>query len=157
MLEHNIHLGFSSGPVDSSLFDSFTWHRGGVYLVTGKQHRLAGRSAIKLKELQDEMVIAFNDDTYPQNILTRLCVQNGIIPAFYLEGFEIGLFQELCSNNKIAAFWEGPMDYFPELIRIEIEDINLEWEAHFIVQKNVYLNDAEKQFIEYVTSNLPIR
>jgi hypothetical protein len=125
-------------------------------LVVGKNHRLAGRCSIKLQELQDEAIIVFNDDTYPQNVLSKLCAHNRIISSFYLEGFETDLFNELCSTGKIAAFWEGPMDKLPECVRIDIEDVNLEWEAHFIVQKNVYLNKAEKMFIKYAKDKLAI-
>jgi DNA-binding transcriptional LysR family regulator len=155
MLEHDIHIGLISGPVDSALFDSFVWHKDSTYLVVGKNHPLADRSSVKLEELKNESIIVYNDDTYPQNILAGLCAQHGIIPAFYLEGFETGLFHELCLSNRIIAFWEGPMGHFPGLVRIEIEDIKLEWSACLIVQKNVYLNDAEKYFIEYAKNNLP--
>jgi DNA-binding transcriptional LysR family regulator len=155
MLEHNIHLGFSCELIDTVLFDSFTWHKGDIFLVVGKNHHLASRGSIRLKELKDEVIVVFNDDSYPQNVLSKLCAQNGIIPSFYLEGSEVALFIELCSTNKVVAFWEGPRD-FPEWVSIEIEDFNIEWEASFIVQKNVYLNDAEKIFIEYVKNNLTI-
>jgi hypothetical protein len=157
MLEHTIHLGFVSGSVDSTVFDSFTWHRGSVFLLVGKNHPLAGRPAVKIKELQNEAIIVFDEDTYPQNIIARLCAQNGVIPSFYLGGFEVGLFNELCSSNKAVAFWEGPLDNLPGCVTVEIEDMNLEWEAYFIIQKNVYLNDAEKIFIEYTKNNLSIR
>jgi hypothetical protein len=122
----------------------------------GKDHRLATKTSIKLRELQSEAVAVFQGDAYPQNIITKLCAQQGIIPSFYLEGFETGLFHELCSTNKIAALWEGSLDNFPGCVRIELEDISLEWEARFIVQKNVYLNNAEKLFIEYAKNTLAI-
>jgi DNA-binding transcriptional LysR family regulator len=158
MLEYNIHIGLIGGePIDSTLFDSFVCHKDAVYLVAGKNHSLAGRPSVKIEELKKETVIVFNDDAYPQNILTRLCAQHGIIPSFYLGGFETGLFHELCLSNRILAFWEGSMDCFPGLVKIEIEDIQLEWSAHFVVQKNVYLNDAEKNFIAYAKNNLPPR
>jgi hypothetical protein len=155
MLEHNIHIGISSELVNPALFDSFVWHRGSICIVVGKNHRLADRSSIKLRELQGEIVIAFDDDTCSPNIVGKLCASKGIIPSFYLEGFELGLFNELCSTGKIAAFWAGPVDdKLAECVIIEIEDINLEWEASFIVQKSVYLNNAEKLFIEYAQKTL---
>jgi DNA-binding transcriptional LysR family regulator len=156
MAAHNIHIGFLSEPIDPVLFDSFVWHRGNIFLVVGKDHRLAERASIKLRELQNEAIVVFQEDTYPQNIIAKLCARQGIIPSFYLEGFETGLFYELCSTNKIAALWEGPLDNFPGCVRIEIEDVSLEWEARFIVQKNVYLNNAEKLFIEYAKNTLTI-
>jgi DNA-binding transcriptional LysR family regulator len=154
MLEHNIHVGLIGEPVDTALFDSFVWHKDSVYLVAGKDHPLAKRSSVKIEELKSETVIIYNDDTYPQNVLAGLCAQHGIIPSFYLEGFETDLFHELCSSNRILAFWEGPMDHFHGLVKIEIEDIKLEWSAHFVIQKNVYLNDAEKNFIAYAKNIL---
>jgi hypothetical protein len=157
MLEHTIHIGFVSEPVDTSLFDSYTWHKGSVFLIVGKNHPLAGRASIKLKELQDDSVIVFSDDKYPQNMLASICVRNGIIPAFYLEGYETGLFRELCASNKIAALWEGSTADYPDLVSLEIEDLNAKFQADFIVQKNVYLNEAERNFIEYAKANLPIR
>jgi LysR family cyn operon transcriptional activator len=156
MLEHNIHIGLIGEPVDSTVFDSYVCHTSSVYLIAGKNHPLAGRSSVKLGELKNEAIIVYNDETYPQNILVGLCARHGITPSFYLEGFETGLFHELCSSGKVLAFWEGSMDFFPGLVKIEIENVKLEWSAHLVVQKNVYLNDAEKSFIEYAKSRLKI-
>jgi DNA-binding transcriptional LysR family regulator len=157
MLEHNIHVGFSYEPVDSALFDSFTWYKDNVFLIVGENHRLANRSSVKLRELQDEAIIIYNDDSYPENALSKFCLQNGVSPSFYLEGFDVALFNELCSTNKAVAFWAGPLGDLLGCVTVQIEDMNLEWEVHFIVQRNVYLNDAEKTFIEYAKNNLPMK
>jgi DNA-binding transcriptional LysR family regulator len=142
MLEHNIHIGLIGEPVDSTLFDSFLWHTGSIHLVAGRNHPLAGRSSVKIEELKNETIITFNDETYPHNILIRACVQHGITPSSYLEGFELGLFHELCSSNRALAFWEGPMDTLPGFAKIEIEDLRLEWSAHLVVRKNGYLESV---------------
>jgi DNA-binding transcriptional LysR family regulator len=156
MLEHNIHTGFVTEPVDHTIFDSFELTRNKVALAAGKQHPLAKRESVKLSELKDESVAIYDDGVSPQNRLLNLCLQNGIVPDFYFAGFEHGLFKEFCSANKIVAFADKAMARSLGLVSITIEDADLEWHVNFLVRKNIQLNNAEKAFVEYTKSILKI-
>jgi DNA-binding transcriptional LysR family regulator len=154
MLEHKLHTGFVSGPIDTSLFDAFLYKHFKMMLVARKDHPLAGSGTVKLSGLKGKKIIAFNNEMYPQNVLTKICLQSGIIPSIFLDGSEVNLLYELCNATDAIAFWGGPMEHTGDLANIEIEGLELYWDVYFIVQKNTYLSDAEKAFIAYTKKTL---
>jgi DNA-binding transcriptional LysR family regulator len=154
MLEHKIALGFSCTPINTTLFDSIYSERSKLLLIAGKEHRLAQSHSVKLKELRGETVISFNNHMYPHSIITDLCAQHGFKPDILLSGAETNFVHELCGTNQIVSFWAGSVDKFPGLVSIDIEDIDLYFEFHLIVNKNTYISDAAKQFIDYTKEQL---
>jgi hypothetical protein len=54
----------------------------------------------------------------------------------------------------MVSFFAGSLENHPDIVRIDIEDLNLFWEIHLIVNKHAYLNSAATAFIEYACSML---
>jgi DNA-binding transcriptional LysR family regulator len=157
MLEHKIHIGFCSAPVDTNLFDSIYNERSKFMLIAGKEHRLAKFSSIKFKALKDETLIVLNNHIYPQPFIMDLCAQNGFKPAMLLNGAEMDLIHELCGTNQIVGLLPGPHRKQTGLVLIDIEDIDLYGEFHLIVNKHAYISEAAKQFIAYAKEQLSKR
>ncbi|MDR1905099.1 MAG: LysR family transcriptional regulator [Treponema sp.] len=156
MVKHKIPLGFSSAPIDINVFDSVYCKRDKLVLIAGKEHRLARRSSVRLKELREESVAFLNTRMYPFSIIADIFAQHGIKPAMYLDGSEVSFLYELCGTNRIVGFWGGPIRQFPELVSVPIEDMDLYFEFHLVVNKNIYINDAAKQFIAYTKKHLAL-
>jgi DNA-binding transcriptional LysR family regulator len=154
MLEYNVHVGFSSAPVDTNCFDSIYNIRNKIRLMVGKNHRLAQCSSIKLKDIRDETIITLNSNMYPQVLITDLCVRNGFKPKTFLHSSENSLIYELCSTNRIVSFWADAIDKYPDVVCVDIEDMDLYWECHLIVNKHSYISDAAGKFIAYAKQRL---
>jgi DNA-binding transcriptional LysR family regulator len=148
--EHKLQVGLSPAPVDSSRFESRFNRKSKIGLITGKKHRLSGRASIRMRELKDEEVIILNYNKY----LIDMCAMNGIRSIIHLKASEISLIYELCSTNRIVAFWADSIYRFPGLAHIEVEDIEIYREYHLIVNKHVYISDAANQFIDYARKEL---
>jgi DNA-binding transcriptional LysR family regulator len=148
--EHKLQVGLSPAPVDSSRFKSRFYKKSKIGLIAGKKHRLSGRSSIRMQELKDEEVIILNNNKY----LVDMCAVNGIRSIIHLKASEISLIYELCSTNRIVAFWADSIYRFPGLAHIEVEDIEVYREYHLIVNRLVYISDAAEQFIAYAEQEL---
>jgi hypothetical protein len=61
---------------------------------------------------------------------------------------------ELCSTNRMVNFWIGSVDMFPELVCIDIDDIDIDWKMYLLVNKYAHFTDALQQFIDYAKENL---
>jgi DNA-binding transcriptional LysR family regulator len=150
MAEHSIPLGFADGPVNTDLFDPLCCNRHKVFLMVGKNHRFARRSSVKLAELHGEKVIFMNNQMYPQRLITDLCFREGIKSSFLLGTSDYNLISKLCGTGRIVSFWAAPMDSFPDLVSIAVEDFDaVYWEAHFIANRSVHLTEAAHTFIAY--------
>ena len=148
--EHKLQLGLSPAPVDFGRFESRFNRKSKIALIAGKHHRLSGRSSIKMRELKDEEVIILNNNKY----LIDLCALNKVRSVIHLKASEISLIYELCSTNRIVGFWADSIYRFPGLAHIQVEDIDLYREYHFIVNKHVYISGAAEQFIAYAEREL---
>ncbi|MDR2052467.1 MAG: LysR family transcriptional regulator [Treponema sp.] len=148
--EHKLQLGLSPAPVDSGRFESRFSKRSKIGLITGKKHRFSGQSSIKVRELKDEEVIILNNNKY----LIDICAMNGVRSIIHLKASEISLIYELCSTNRIAAFWADSIYRFPGLAHIGVEDMEVYREYHLIVNRNVYISEAANRFLGYAREEL---
>jgi DNA-binding transcriptional LysR family regulator len=154
VLDYKIQFGFSPGPIDFNFFDSLWSERRKIFIIAGKGHPLAKHSSIKLKNLQHETVIILHKQTVPESLLLEKCAQNGIRPSIYLGSGEANLICELCETNRVVSFFADPMEKYPGLAKIEIEDLDLYWEFHLVSNKHIYLDEGAKIFIDYALATL---
>ena len=148
--EHKLQLGLSPAPVDLNRFESRFNKKSKIALIAGKGHPLSGRQSIKMQELRNEEVIILNNNKY----LIDMCNLNKVRSIIHLKASEISLIYELCSTNRIIAFWGDSIYSFPGLAHIQIEDIDMYQEYHLIVNKHVYISGAAEQFISYAEKEL---
>jgi DNA-binding transcriptional LysR family regulator len=148
--EHKLQLGLSPAPVDAGRFESRYCKKSRVGLIAGKRHRLARRSSIKVRELRDEEVIILNSNRY----LMDICARNGIRSVIHLKASETSLIYELCSTNRIVAFWADNIYRFPGLAHIAVENMDAYREYHLIVNKEAFLSEAAQQFCAYAEKEL---
>jgi DNA-binding transcriptional LysR family regulator len=154
VLEQGLQIGFSLPPFETTMFDTFLYQKHRIVVIAGKEHHFAGRSSIKLRDLRDERVMALNNRMYPQNILTKLCAQNGISLDVQLNCPDKVLMTELCVSNQFVSFFAGSVEEFDNLVSIEIEDVELFVEFYIIVNKHAYINKAAEQFLAYAKETL---
>jgi DNA-binding transcriptional LysR family regulator len=148
--EHKLQVGLSPAPVDSSRFESRYHKKSRIGLVAGKLHRLARRPSIKVQELKDEEVIILNSNRY----LMDLCARHGIRSIIHLKASETSLIYELCSTNRIVAFWADNIYRFPGLAHIAVENMDAYREYHLIVNKEAFQSEAAQQFCAYAEQEL---
>jgi DNA-binding transcriptional LysR family regulator len=148
--EHRLQLGLSPAPFDPGRFESRYYKKSRIGLIAGKRHRLAKRSSIKLRELRDEEVIVLNSNRH----LMDICARNKIRSIIHLKASETSLIYELCSTNRIVAFWADNIYRFPGLAHIAVENMNAYREYHLIVNKETFLSDAARQFCAYAEKAL---
>ncbi|MDR1177088.1 MAG: LysR family transcriptional regulator [Treponema sp.] len=154
ILEKNIHIGFLGNPFDTSQLES-VWHkRGKLFLIAGKGLHLAHRHSLKLEELRNESLVTVTGDGYATSTIINLCIKGGVKPSVLLNVHEADLIHELCATNKMIGLWTGSMDRISDLVPIDIEDIDLHWEYHIVVNKHTFITNAEKAFIEYAKEKL---
>jgi DNA-binding transcriptional LysR family regulator len=150
VLEQNMQIGFSFLPIDLNLFDAVPLWKEKLYLVTGRDHPLAKRNSIKLRELQKENIISFSISMYPGPSLHELCRQNGLELDTVLDSFDLDMVTELCATGRYVSFWGRPVENLKDLSVIEIDDAKFEAEFYLIVNKRAFINHAAELFISYV-------
>jgi DNA-binding transcriptional LysR family regulator len=154
MIENKLHLGFFCVPYDAQQFYSVFNHKTEVKLICGEKHRFAKRHSIRLAELKNENVISLTNTLLPLSAVFELCRQNGAKLETVLSPVDLGLRNILCKTGRYVAFGTKEQAAVPELIAIDIEDMDRHWEFDLVVNKFVFLTEAEKKFIAYTKKRL---
>ncbi|GHV32848.1 LysR family transcriptional regulator [Spirochaetia bacterium] len=154
MLEHKLHLGFFCIPYDTQQFYSVFNHKAKLKLISGKTHRFAKKSSIKLSELKDENVICLTTSLSPLSVMFELCRQNGAKMDTVLSPGDVNLHHILCNTGRYVAFGASHHTVTADLVTIDIEDIELYWEYNLVVNKFIFLTGAEEKFIAYAKKKL---
>ena len=154
LIEKNIHIGFTMGPIDNANFESCLLWKDKTSLLAGKNHPLSSKGAVTMADLRDEAIIILANARYPSSFSYSKCIEHGIIPQVQLNVYDGDLVHELCATNTMLAFWSSLIMPFDDLTVIEIEGINTTFEFFIIINKNTQINNAENVFLEYAKKRL---
>jgi DNA-binding transcriptional LysR family regulator len=154
MLENKLHLGFFCVPYDTQQFYSVLKHRTRVKLICGKSHRFANRHSIRLAEMKDENVIALTNTLLPFGAIFEQCRQGGAKLETLLSPGDLSLRNLLCATGRYVAFGTDEQAAAAGFAAVVIEDTDLYWEFDLVVNKFVFLTEAEEAFIAYAKKNL---
>jgi DNA-binding transcriptional LysR family regulator len=147
MLDNKLHLGFFCVPHDKRQFYSAFNCKTEVKLICGKKHRFAKKRSIRLAWLENENVIGLTNNLLPLGDVFELCRKNGAKLDTVLSPGDLSLRNILCETGRYVAFGVNDLAGAPELVAIDIEDIGLYWEFDLVVNKFVFLTEAEEKFI----------
>jgi DNA-binding transcriptional LysR family regulator len=157
IIEHKMHLGFSQPPIDLDHFNSIYTEKHRLFLIAGAGHPLARKGSITLAELHGHVLASLNTKNFPQEILLKTCAGHGIFPQIYLSGSDNKLLFELLNTGRVVSFFAGSYEQCPGIVRINIQDMDIFWELHLIVNKHSFLSQAEEIFIDYTRRTLQDR
>jgi hypothetical protein len=139
---------------DKQQFYSVFNRKTGVKLICGKKHRFAKRHSIRLAELKNENVISLTNTLLPLSAVFELCRQNGAKLGTVLSPGDLDLRRILCGTGRFVAFGTANQAAAPDFVAVDIEDIGLYWEFDLVVNKFVFLTEAEEKFIAYAKKKL---
>jgi hypothetical protein len=154
MIENKLHLGFFCAPHDAQQFYSVFNCKTEVKLICGEKYRFAQRHTIKLAELEGENVISLTNNRLPLSVAFELCRQNGAKLETVLSPGDLSLRNILCKTGRYVAFGTNEQAAGQELVAIDIEDVYLYWEFDLVVNKFIFLTEAEEAFVAYAKKEL---
>ena len=154
VIEKNMHIGFTMGPIDDENFESYLLWKNKTTLLASKNHPFSSKSSVTMAELRDEAIIILANSKYQSSIPYSRCIEHGIVPQIQLNVYESDLVHELCATNTMLAIWGSAVAPFDDLAIIEIADMNIECEFFLVINKNTQLNNAENVFLGYAKERL---
>ncbi|TBL72718.1 LysR family transcriptional regulator [Paenibacillus thalictri] len=92
------------GPVNGH--KGITWRKlmeEELFIYVAAEHRLAGRSELRLEELADEPFIGFKKGYVMRGLSDEYCRQAGFVPRIRFEGDDVGTLAGLVSSGLGAA------------------------------------------------------
>lgn len=113
-------------------------------------HHLAGRSSIKISELEHEPLVMFKDSFYQNEIITRFFAECNISPNIILNSSQLSTIISLIQNHTASGFlFRIVAENYPELVSISL-DPPLQIQVSLVWKKGEYMFRDVNYFIQYI-------
>lgn len=151
------HLGFIRTTTDAAYsqkgIDSLEFERHSIKAVISSQHRLAHRSSIKLKELQDDPFLHYDqtESIALYELLEGACKEVGFTPKTICSGSELlTMANIIASNLAVTLLPEDMLDLVDsdEIRAVELEDVQSESSIVAVWGDREYTNLNTKLLID---------
>ncbi|MDM5326308.1 LysR family transcriptional regulator [Neobacillus sp. CF12] len=146
-------------PVDEKEFDVTPFVYEELSLFVHTTHPFAQREKVELNELKNENFILFNQELI-YNLIVQECLGAGFRPKIAYEISEWGFISEMIGENIGISICPKPIakKMNQDLIKvISIENPTIPWHLGFISKKRKQASPAVREFIQYISAQLPIK
>lgn len=153
VLNGEADCGLIKGPINNEQLYSKLIASYKVMLLVPKNHPLANKKSISLKELKNEKIIIENSEFKIYHNFNDACKKSGFTPSIVFETTELSLAHKLCQRGMGLAVTvdfavkDMPM---PELKGINIKEDEPKWEIYFVAKKDTINNPTVKYFEKYI-------
>ncbi|KAA9021744.1 LysR family transcriptional regulator [Niallia endozanthoxylica] len=152
VLDGEIELGIAVLPVLDEDLEIVPIVSEEMKLILQKNHPLATREAIHLKELEQEEFIFFSEEFALHDIIWKQCISEGFEPNILFKSSQWDFMSEIVAANLGVTI-------LPESIcnRIENEQIKIlnlfpatPWNLAVVTKKGKYVSNAARTFIDFI-------
>ncbi|MBF0738743.1 LysR family transcriptional regulator [Staphylococcus arlettae] len=151
-----IDIGITTLPVDGTIFNSIPLYQEDLKLVVNKEHHLAHRKTVEMKELANEDFILFNEDFYLNDKIREAAKNAGFIPKTISKISQWNFIENLLNAHLgVSILPDNIVRMLDSNFKhININDSAMKWELGVIWKKEKYLSHATRQWIDFMSQRL---
>ncbi|HEX3014924.1 MAG TPA: LysR family transcriptional regulator [Desulfobacteria bacterium] len=148
----SLDLGVGLFPVDETILEYFPFAEDQLMLVVHPGHRLAGKSQVRLAELETEQFIFYREDFTLHHRIWEQCLKHGFEPKVVYESSQWDFISEMVAADLGIALL--PSTICRELRKDKVTSVALiepviPWNLGLIWRKDRYLTFATREFISF--------
>lgn len=151
-----IDIGITTLPVDGTIFNSIPLYQEDLKLVLNKEHHLAHRKTVEMKELANEDFILFNEDFYLNDKIREAAKNAGFIPKTISKISQWNFIENLLNAHLgVSILPDNIVRMLDSNFKhININDSAMKWELGVIWKKEKYLSHVTRQWIDFMSQRL---
>lgn len=157
VLAGELDAGFVMLPAHDEDYDVIPFVTADVVVVLHREHRLAQKKILSMKDLADESLLLFSEDFTLHDRILQECEAYGFQPHIAFESSHWEFISQMIEHNLGIALFPEPFARKTnpdKVVAIPLERPIL-WEIAFILKKDRYRSRAVHAFIDYIkNSNL---
>lgn len=156
LVNDEIDIGITTLPVDVTIFNSIPLYQEDLKLVLNKEHHLAHRKTVEMKELANEDFILFNEDFYLNDKIREAAKNAGFIPKTISKISQWNFIENLLNAHLgVSILPDNIVRMLDSNFKhIKINDSAMKWELGVIWKKDKYLSHATRQWIDFMSQRL---
>ncbi|MFB3167319.1 LysR family transcriptional regulator [Neobacillus sp. 179-C4.2 HS] len=150
--EGEFELGVAVLPIDEKLFHVYPIVEEEMKLLVYKDHHLASKDEIDIKELKDEEFIFYHEEFALHQIMRNHIIAAGFEPKILFKSSQWDLMSEMVAANLGITIL--PQSICNRLFNKDIKIINLKqkilWKLAVITKRDRYISNAGRTFIDFI-------
>ena len=122
-----------------------------IHVILHRDHPLAKKSFIHIKQLEHQDIITYNQSTTLYHTLDKLCKEQGFTPTIACQSMMPGFILDTLSCGDWVGVFPAPMlqkSPRPELVGIPLEP-QMPWQIAMITKKGRYVSNAADNFLKF--------
>src|SRR4051812_22642810 len=150
--EGEFELGVAVLPIDEQQFDVYPIVEEIMKLLVFKDHRLASRKVVDIKELKEEEFIFYHEEFALNQIMRNQFIAAGFEPKILFKSSQWDLMTEMVAANLGITIL--PHSICNRVFTSVIEVIDLKqkilWRLAVLTKKDRYISNAGRTFIDFI-------
>ncbi|WHY69986.1 LysR family transcriptional regulator [Neobacillus sp. SuZ13] len=150
--EGEFELGVAVLPIDEKQFDVYPIVEEEMKLLVFKDHRLASRKVVDIKELKEEEFIFYHEEFALNQIMRNQFIEVGFEPKILFQSSQWDLMTEMVAANLGITILPRSIcnrAFNPDLRIIELKE-DILWRLAVITKKDRYISNAGRTFIDFI-------
>ncbi|MEC0301774.1 LysR family transcriptional regulator [Terribacillus saccharophilus] len=149
--EGEFELGVAVLPLDETEFNYYPIVEEDMKLMVYREHPLADRELVELKELKDEDFIFYNEEFALHDIMRKRCIEEGFEPHILFKSAQWDFISEMVAANLGVSLLPESICNRTYNADIRIIDLtpSIPWNLAIITKKDKYISYAGRRFIEF--------
>jgi len=142
--------------IDDNVFSMLPVVADKLVVAVSREHRLAKRKSISLKELSEENFIMFNKGTLINELSMNACQSAGFEPkVFYTASRAASIISMLTSNSGVALIMEKVLNYYnhSDIVAIPLRQ-SIESKVVIAYPKDRKLSKSARTFLDFMKKSL---
>ncbi|GHH99267.1 LysR family transcriptional regulator [Neobacillus kokaensis] len=150
--EGEFELGVAVMPIDEQEFQVYPIVEEEMKLLVYKDHPLADRKLVDLKDLKEEEFIFYHEEFALNKIMKKHCIAAGFEPKILFKSSQWDLMTEMVAANLGVTIL--PDSICNRAANSDIKIINLQqeimWSLAVITKKERYISNAGRTFLDFI-------
>jgi DNA-binding transcriptional LysR family regulator len=150
--EGEFELGVAVLPLDEQQFDVYPIVEEKMKLLVFKDHRLATRKVVDIKELKEEEFIFYHEEFALNQIMRNQFIEAGFEPKILFQSSQWDLMTEMVAANLGITIL--PRSICNRAFNTDLRVIDLKedilWRLAVITKKDRYISNAGRTFIDFI-------
>lgn len=150
--EGEVELGVTVLPIDEEPFHVYPIVEEEMKLLVYKDHRLAGRTEVNIRDLKREEFIFYHEEFSLNQILMNHFQAFGFIPKILFKSSQWDLMSEMVAANLGITIL--PQSICNRVFNKDIKVLDLKptihWNLAVLTKKDRYISNAARTFIDFI-------
>jgi DNA-binding transcriptional LysR family regulator len=150
--EGEFELGVAVLPIDEQQFDVYPIVEEEMKLLVYKDHHLATRKVVDIKELKEEEFIFYHEEFALNQIMRNQFIAAGFEPKILFQSSQWDLMTEMVAANLGITILPRSISnraFNPDLRIIDLKE-DILWRLAVITKQGRYISNAGRTFIDFI-------